>query len=108
MTTVRDKLRSVIAERRAVNKRDENTSGVEEVIGPTGDLLGEFLAEVDDGEEEKRFEREKRSLRETNLTTAREQIQRNVLTRRQSVGDGGTGSTISTPRKRYISEDGDN
>lgn len=57
METVRDQLRSLLASRREESKWHTNTSGVEEVIGTTEELLDEFIVEVDDLDEEKRRER---------------------------------------------------
>lgn len=107
MKTVRDKLRSMMVARRKTNKRIAIMSGVEEINGPVEELLDEFITEVDQCEEERRRERDELTNRESALTSAGEQIQRNALTRRRSVGDEGTDSSRSTPRKRRLVEEDD-
>lgn len=80
---------------------------------------------IDDAVQEKRREREDQSIleilssrgskfntmrgdqsiEEIHFIVAREQIQHNTFPRRQSVGEGSTDSTKSTPRKRQIRND---
>lgn len=107
MKTMRDKLRAVMAERRETNKRNANSSGIAEEVGPAEQLLDDMLLEVQESEEARRNERDCATAREDALVAAGDQIQRNALTRRQTVGDDGTGSTRSTPRKRRHVEDMD-
>lgn len=105
MTTVCDKLHSVMAERKVSNGRDQNTSGVEEVILWTKELLDEFVAGIDNAVQENHRELDDQSMQKKNLIGEEEQIQRSSLTCWQSVGDGSTGSNRSTPRKRKITDD---
>lgn len=105
MKTMRDKLRSMMVDRRGTNKRNANSSGIAETIGPAEQLLDDFIHEVDELEEVRARERDDITAREEVLTQAGEQIQLNAITRRQSVGDEGTGSSRSTPRKRAMEDD---
>ena len=100
MKTMRDKFRAMMADRKETNKRYANSSGIDEVIGPADQLLDDFLLEVQESEESRQKEREEANAREEAMASAGEQIQRNALTRRLSVGDEGSGSSRSTPRKR--------
>lgn len=51
MKTMRDTLRSMLADRWEENKMNVNSSGIEEVIGPMGHLLDHVLLEIHETEE---------------------------------------------------------
>lgn len=50
---VREKLRSMMAKQKVATESDQNTLGVEEVTEKTNELFDEFIAEIDDAEQEK-------------------------------------------------------
>lgn len=45
MKTIREKIRSMLVELREANRRNIDSSWIEEVVGP---LLDEFISDVDD------------------------------------------------------------
>lgn len=102
--TLRDMLRSLIANCRDANKRDDCTSEVEEVISPVEELLDKIMNEIDKMKKGKRRERKELTDQETALMGRGEQMQRNALSRSMWVDDGDTGSSRNTPRKRHLDD----
>lgn len=105
MKTVRDKLRSMLSERSETNRRNLNSSGIDEEISSADQLMDDFLLEVKEYNEARQRNRDEATAVEDGLVSAGEQIQRNALQRRLSVGDEGTGSNRSTPKKRRCMDD---
>lgn len=103
--TLRDKFRTLMADRKSSNAHNENASGIAEDVGPIDQLLDDFLLESNEAAEERRREKGEQNAREEALQAAGETIQRNALTRRQTVGDSGSGSCRSTPSKRQRDDD---
>lgn len=68
--------------------------------GSIDQLLDETFWETGELDEETRKAKDEMSAREDSLVTAGEQTQRNDLSSRLSVGDEGTRSTRTTPKKR--------
>lgn len=77
---------------------------MKEVFGPTDDLLDEHIAKIDNMEEEKRGENFEMTQRETALSAAGENIQRNALKRGIFVGEDGAVSSRRLPRKRHLNK----
>lgn len=105
--TMRDKLLPMMADLRGENKRNARISGTVEDIDFAEQLLDYFILEVDETDEKRSKKYDSRTAREESLVAAEEDIQRSAVTRRQTVGDSGTGSTRSTPCKRCIVDDED-
>lgn len=103
--TLRDKVRSMIVDRRSTDASNAAASGISEEVGPVDQLLEDIILEKDTFEEGKKQEKDDLDAREEALVSTGETIQRNAVSRRLSVGDDGTGSSRSTPRKRRNTED---
>ena len=72
--TLRDKLRTLLKERRAINKVNAAASGIREEISETNELLDDIILEKDEAEEVKRGKREEKSNREEELRAAAETV----------------------------------
>lgn len=104
--TLRDKFRSMMADRKSANSMMVGQSGVTEEVGPIEQLLDDLTVEKADDDEDGRRRRQARGVREEALAAAGESIQRTAVTRRLSVGDDGRGSSReSTPKKMRTSGD---
>lgn len=90
----------MIAGRRATNKRDANTSCIEELFSSTGELLNELVAKTDHVEVVERCESEKLLQIEADPNTNGKQIRHSDLITHQYVKDYGREDTGNTSSRR--------